>query len=395
MNVTEHQAKNFFKQYFLPLLDSKLAKTSKEAIQAARELGGQVFAVKAQVLAGGRGKGGGIKIVKSPEELDQAVNNILGKYLVTPQTSKKGELVSEVLIEKGCDIKKEYYLALLIDPVLSQMIFMASPEGGMDIEKVSEDSPEKILKVKIHPEFGFKDWQAWEIGEFLGFSTKEEIKQIFSVCQKLYKLFIEKDASLVEINPLVQTQEGALVALDGKMSFDENAFYRQEDLKSLHENQERNSAEAEALSHGLSFIKLDGEIGCMVNGAGLAMATMDMIKLYGGQPANFLDVGGGAEEEKVKKAFEIILKSKEVKSILVNIFGGIMRCDVIASALIKAAKEIKFQVPLVVRLEGTNSKDGMEKLEKSSLNLIVAADLDSAAKKVVEVSKKSNGYSGR
>ena len=241
--------------------------------------------------------------------------------------------------------------------------------------------------MKIHSSFGFSFWQAWEIGEFLGFSGKEEIKQIFSLCQNLYKLFIEKDANLLEINPLVQTQEGSLIALDGKMSFDENAFYRHKDLKSIYESQERNSAEEEALSQGLSFIKLDGEIGCMVNGAGLAMATMDMIKLHGGNPANFLDVGGGAEEEKVKKAFEIILKSKEVKGILVNIFGGIMRCDVIAEALIKAVKDIGVKVPMVVRLEGTNFKEGMEKLKKFSLDLIVAEDLDSAAKKVVEVSK--------
>lgn len=395
MNVTEYQAKSFFKQYSIPVLDSKIVENPKEALKAAKQLGGRIFAVKAQVLAGGRGKGGGVKIVKSPEEVEQAARSLLGKYLVTPQTSKKGELVSKVLIEKACTIKKEYYLAALIDPVCSQVIFMASPEGGMDIEKVSEEFPEKIFKLNIHPHFEFKDWQAWEIGEFLGFSKKKEIKQISFLCQQLYKLFIEKDASLVEINPLVQTQEEDLIALDGKMSFDENAFYRQKDLKSLYETQERNSAEAMALSQELSFIKLDGEIGCMVNGAGLAMATMDMIKLYGGHPANFLDVGGGAEEEKVKKAFEIILKSKEVKSILVNIFGGIMRCDVIASALIKAAKEIKIQVPLVVRLEGTNSKEGMEKLEKSSLNLIVAGDLDSAAKKAVEVSRKENGYSSR
>ena len=235
---------------------------------------------------------------------------------------------------------------------------------------------------------GFQDWQAWDIGEFLGFSNKEDIQKIFSLCKNLYKLFKEKDASLVEINPLVKTKQGELIALDGKMSFDENAFYRHKDLDSLYRAQERDLIEAEALSHGLSFIKLDGEIGCMVNGAGLAMATMDMIKLYGADPANFLDVGGGAEEDKVKKAFEIILKSKEVKSILVNIFGGIMKCDVIATALIKAAEEIKIQIPLVVRLEGTQSKEGMKKLEESSLNVIVAKSLDEAAKKAVEVSKK-------
>ena len=354
MNIKEYQSKFFFKQYSIPILESHLAKSSQEAFRAAKELGGQVFAVKAQILAGGRGKGGGIKIVHSPEEVQQTAHSLFHSHLVTPQTTEKGELVSQVLVEKGCAIKKEYYLAVLLDPSRSQVIFMASPEGGMDIEEVSQKSPEKILKVKVHPDFGFASWQAWDIAEFLGFSTKEEVNKIFSLCQNLYRLFMEKDASLLEINPLVQTQKGDLIALDGKMSFDENAFYRQKDLRSIHKSQDRDESEAEALSHNLSFIKLDGEIGCMVNGAGLAMATMDIIKLYGGRPANFLDVGGGAEEEKVKKAFEIILKSKEVKSILVNIFGGIMRCDVIASALIKSAEDIKIQVPLVVRLEGTN-----------------------------------------
>ena len=387
MNIKEYQSKFFFKQYSIPILESQLAKSPQEAFQVAKQLGGQVFAVKAQVLAGGRGKGGGIKIVHSPEEVRQVAHSLLHSHLITPQTTEKGELVSQVLVEKGCAIKKEYYLAVLLDPSRSQVIFMASSEGGMDIEEVSQKSPEKILKMKIHPDFGFSSWQAWDIGGFLGFSTKEEMKNIFSLCQNLYRLFMEKDTSLLEINPLVQTQEGDLIALDGKMSFDENAFYRQEDLKSIHESQDRDESEAEALSHNLSFIKLDGEIGCMVNGAGLAMATMDIIKLYGGQPANFLDVGGGAEEEKVKKAFEIILKSQEVKSILVNIFGGIMRCDVIASALIKAAQEVKIDIPLVVRLEGTNSKEGMKKLEQSSLDLVTAGDLATAAKKAVELAK--------
>ena len=388
MNVREYQAKAFFKKYSIPILDSQLVQSSQEAFQSAQKLGGNTFAVKAQILAGGRGKGGGIKIVKSPEEVWQAADSLLNSRLVTPQTSEKGELVSELLIERGCAIQKEYYLAVLLDPSCSQVIFMASPEGGMDIEEVSEKSPEKILKLKIHPHWGFEVWQAWELGNFFNLSKKKDIQQIFSLCQNLYKLFIEKDADLLEINPLVRTEPGDWVALDGKMSFDENAFYRQKDIKSIYDGQERSDSEVEALSQALSFIQLDGEIGCMVNGAGLAMATMDIIELYGGRPANFLDVGGGAEEEKVKKAFEIILKSKEVKSILVNIFGGIMRCDVIASALIKAAQEIHIQIPLVVRLEGTKSKEGMRKLEQSSLNLITASDLGTAAKKAVELSKK-------
>ncbi|MDE0092571.1 MAG: ADP-forming succinate--CoA ligase subunit beta, partial [Oligoflexia bacterium] len=337
---------------------------------------------------GGRGKAGGIKIVRSPEEVKRLTENLLGSYLVTAQTSQKGELVSQVLIEKACQIEKEYYLAVLLDPSSSQVIFMASPEGGMDIEEVGEKTPEKILKLKINPHFGFELWQAWELVDFLSLSGQKELKQLFTLGRNLYKLFVEKDASLLEINPLVKTTEGHLVALDGKMSFDENAFYRQEVLSNIYKEQERDESEAMALEYGLSFIKLDGEIGCMVNGAGLAMATMDIIKLYGAEPANFLDVGGGAEEDKVKKAFEIILKSKEVKSILVNIFGGIMRCDVIATALIKASQEIKIKVPIVVRLEGTNSKEAMEKLKDSSLDFVIAKDLDEAAQKAVELSKK-------
>lgn len=388
MNIAEYQAKEFFKQYSIPVLKSKVIEDSQKVSSALESLGGGVFAVKAQVLAGGRGKAGGIKIVKNPSEAEKAVKNLLGSYLVTPQTSGKGELVSKILIEKGCAIEKEYYLALLLDPSASQLIFMVSSEGGMDIEEVSKKSPEKILRLKTSPTLGFSIWQAWEIGNFLGFSEKGDIQKIFSLCQSIYKLFMEKDVSLLEINPLVKTKEGDFIALDGKMSFDENAFFRHKDLKALEETQERDPTEREALEYGLSFIKLEGAIGCMVNGAGLAMATMDMIKLYGAYPANFLDVGGGAEESKVKKAFEIILKSKEVKSILVNIFGGIMRCDVIASALLKAAEDIKIQVPLVIRLEGTKSKEGMKKLKESSLDLIVAEDLDSAAKKAVEVSKR-------
>ena len=388
MNIKEYQAKLLFKQYSIPVLDSQVVSNAQKAFESAQALGADVFAVKAQILAGGRGKGGGIKIVKSPEEVKASAKFLLGSYLITPQTSQKGELVSQVLIEKGCHIDREYYLAVLLDPSSSQVIFMASSEGGMDIEELSEKFPEKILKLKINSQFGFELWQAWELAEFLSLSSKEEVKKIFSLCQNLYKLFTEKDASLLEINPLVRTKEGSLIALDGKMSFDENALYRQKNLKDIYEKQERDESETMALEHGLSFIKLDGEIGCMVNGAGLAMATMDIVKLYGAEPANFLDVGGGADEVKVKKAFEIILKSKEVKSILVNIFGGIMRCDVIATALIKASQEMKITTPIVVRLEGTNSKIAMEKLKKSSLDFVIAEDLDMAAQQAVALSKK-------
>ena len=386
MDIKEYQAKSLFKKYSIPVLESQSAGASQEAFLAAQSLGGSVFAVKAQVLAGGRGKAGGIKIVKTPEEVKKSAESLLGSYLITPQTSQKGELVSQVLIEKGCHIDKEYYLAVLLDPGSSQVIFMASPQGGMDIEEVSSKSPEKILKLKINSQFGFQAWHAWELAEFL--SLKEKVKEIFALGQNLYKLFTEKDAGLLEINPLVQTKQGQLIALDGKMSFDENALYRQNDLKEIYEKQERDESEAIALEHGLSFIQLDGAIGCMVNGAGLAMATMDLIKLCGAEPANFLDVGGGAEESKVKKAFEIILKSKKVKSILVNIFGGIMRCDVIAEALIKAGREMQIKIPIVVRLEGTNSQIAMEKLKASSLDFFTAEDLDKAAQKAVELSKQ-------
>ena len=388
MDIKEYQAKALFKQYSIPVLESQPASSPQEAFESAQSLGGSVFAVKAQVLAGGRGKAGGIKIVKTAEEVKKTAESLLGSYLVTPQTSQKGELVSQVLIEKGCNIDKEYYLAVLLDPSSSQVIFMVSPEGGMDIEEVSSKNPEKILKLKIDIQFGFELWQAWELAEFLSLTDKEDVKKIFSLGQNLYKLFTEKDAGLLEINPLVHTKEGDLIALDGKMSFDENALYRQKDLKDIYENQDRDKSEAVALEHDLSFIKLDGEIGCMVNGAGLAMATMDIIKLHGAEPANFLDVGGGAEEAKVKKAFEIILKSKEVKSILVNIFGGIMRCDVIAEALIKASQEMHIKIPIVVRLEGTNSKIAMEKLKASSLDFWTAKDLDTAAQKAVELAGK-------
>ena len=393
MDIKEYQAKQFFKQYSIPVLESTVVQTAEEAFQSAQNLKADFFAVKAQVLAGGRGKGGGVKIVQSPQEVKTEAKKLLGSYLTTAQSSEKGELVSQVLIEKGCEIKKEYYLAFLLDPASAQIVVMASSEGGVDIEEIGAKNPERILKIKIKPSIGFQAWTAWELADFLGFSKKEEVKKILNLGRKIYKLFMEKDVNLLEINPLVQTKDNDLIALDAKMSFDENALYRQEELKKIYERQERNESESTALDHGLSFIKLNGEIGCMVNGAGLAMATMDIIKLYGAEPANFLDVGGGAEILKVKKAFEIILKSKEVKSILVNIFGGIMKCDVIAEALIKASQEIEINVPIVVRLEGTRSQEGMELLKKSGLDFITVDSLDSAAQKAVESarSQKSRG----
>lgn len=387
MNLTEHQAKQLFKQYDIPTLDSSIAESPESALEAARELGDSVFAVKAQILAGGRGKGGGIKIVKSPEEVKKAAEALLGSYLITPQTSKKGELVSQVLIEKGCHIKKEYYLAFLLDPSDSDIKIMACLEGGMDIEELSAKQPEKILKLKLNPGASFPLWTAWELADFLNLSNKEEVQSLYQLGHNISRLFIEKDANLIEINPLVKTKDHQWIALDAKVSLDENALYRHKDLQGIYERLERSESESAAREHGLSFIQLDGEIGCMVNGAGLAMATMDIIKLYGAEPANFLDVGGGADLFKVKKAFEIILKSKQVKSILVNIFGGIMKCDVIAEALIKASQEIKIKVPIVVRLEGTRSKEGMEILKKSGLDFITADSLDRAAQKAVKLAQ--------
>lgn len=387
MNITEYQAKSFFKNYDIPILKSQAVTSSAEAVQAAKNLGGDSFVVKAQVLAGGRGKAGGVKLVHNFKDLEQVSKKLLGSYLVTAQTSKKGELVSQLLIEQACSISQEYYLAFLIDPKSAQLLLMVSQEGGVNIEELNVKNPERILRLQVPAHKEFSMWQAWDVGQFLGLSQKKDIQQIFLLCKNLHKLFITKDASMIEINPLIKTEQGDLIALDGKMSFDENSFFRHEDLKKIYLDQDRDPAEAEALKYDLSFIKLDGQLACMVNGAGLAMATMDMIKLYGANPANFLDVGGGAQEDRVRKAFEIILKSPDVKGILVNIFGGIMKCDVIASALIKVVKDKQVKIPIVIRLEGTNAKQAMQQLRDSSLNIIVAKDLDSAAKQAVKVLK--------
>ena len=308
LNVAEYQAKKLFREFDLPLLDSETADSASEALQVARKLGGgESFVLKAQILAGGRGKAGGIRLTKSLDELEREAARLLQSRLITPQTSKEGEPVKKLLVERACSIKKEFYLAILLNPSSSVPELLASSEGGMDIEELSLKSPEKILKLKLGS--GFQPWQAYDVAEFLGLSSKEEIKQVLSLGQNMSRLFNEKDALLLEINPLAQTSDGHLIALDGKMSFDENALFRHKDLKSIYQNQERSEAEASAIAEGLAYIPLEGDIACMVNGAGLAMATMDIIQLYGGSPANFLDVGGGAEKEKVKLAFEIILVS--------------------------------------------------------------------------------------
>ena len=407
MDIKEWQAKELFSSYGVPVLPGRLAKSPEEARQAALQLAegpqqgappqnpagssdpASRFAIKAQILAGGRGKAGGIKIVKGHESAQKAAKALLGARLVTPQTPSDGELVTEILVETACSIEKEYYLSFLLDSSRSQVTLMACAEGGMDIEELSLKRPEKILKISLRPDIGLKAWHIQDMAEFLGlFKAQAQFKEFSALCKNLYRLFLEKDASLIEINPLATSSSKQLFALDAKMSFDENALFRHNDLKSIYKAQDRGQSEAEALEAGLSFIQLDGQIGCMVNGAGLAMATMDMIRFYGARPANFLDVGGGAEESKVKKAFEIILKSSNIKSVLVNIFGGIMRCDIIAEALIKAVQEVKIQVPLVVRLEGTRSREGMALLKRSSLDLITAQNFDSAAKKAVEAAKK-------
>lgn len=384
MNILESQAKAFFRQYNIPVLESQTADTPQAARKAAQKIGGSLWALKAQILAGGRGLAGGVKLVKTPEQAEREAAGLLGKSLVTAQTGEKGELVRTVLVEAACQIKKEYYLSLLIDPETACPVFIASPEGGTDIEEAGARHPEKIFRQKIHPLFGFQPHHAWSISRFLGLSSKEDVRRLSLLCQNLYRLFSEKDAGLLEINPLVQDESRGFIALDGKMSFDENALFRHEDLRNILASQERAESEAMALEHGLSFIQLEGRIGCMVNGAGLAMATMDIIKLCGGSPANFLDVGGGAEEEKVTRAFEIILRSREVKAILVNIFGGIMQCDVIAAGLIGAVKKTGLKIPVVIRLEGTRSKEGLELLKKSGLNLTPARTLDEAAQKAVQ-----------
>jgi len=386
MNLQEYQAKEFFKAYNIPTLNSKVISSSHQVDEVAQHFKSSVLAVKAQILAGGRGKAGGIKIVKTNKELKQAVQELIGQNLVTPQTSKEGEKIEKVLIEEGCSIKQEYYLSCLIHPKHSKAAFIVSKEGGMDIEEVTR-FPDKILQEIIHPFLGVSANQAWSIGSFLGVSDQKGMSQILPLLRNIYSLFVEKEATLLEINPLVQDTNGQFLALDGKMSCDENALFRHKDLKEIYWNQPRKPSEKEALENNLSFIELEGNIGCMVNGAGLAMATMDMIQIYGGKAANFLDVGGGADELKVKKAFEIILKSKELKAILVNIFGGIMRCDVLALGLIKAIKEVGLKVPVVIRLEGTKSKEALKLLRDSKLNLIPANTLDEAAKQVVEVAK--------
>lgn len=383
MNIHEYQAKELLKQYGAPVQDGGIAYTAKEAEQIAKNLGGPVWVVKAQIHAGGRGKGGGVKVVKSVDEVKKTAAEMIGMNLVTHQTGPAGKKVNQVYIEDGCAIANELYVSLLVDRETSRLAIIASSEGGMDIEEVAASTPEKIITVTIDPASGLSGYHCRKVAFGVGLSGKAA-GAAAKVIAALYKTFVEKDAAMLEINPLVVTEDDQVVVLDAKMGFDGNSLFRHKDVVELRDPTEEDPMELEAAKHELSYIKLDGSIGCMVNGAGLAMATMDIIKLKGGSPANFLDVGGGATKERVTEAFKIILSDPAVEGILVNIFGGIMRCDVIADGVVAAAKELSLNVPLVVRLEGTNVEKGKEIMNNSGLNIIAASDLGDAAVKIVK-----------
>jgi succinyl-CoA synthetase beta subunit len=383
MNIHEYQGKEILRNYGVSVPNGKVAFTADEAVEAAKTLNSSVYVVKAQIHAGGRGKAGGVKIAKRLDEVRTYAEELIGKTLVTHQTGPEGKEVKRLLIEEGCDIKKEYYVGLVLDRATSQVVLMASEEGGTEIEEVAEATPEKIFKEYIDPVVGLTGFQARRIAFNINI-PKELVNKAAKFMLGLYNVYVQKDASIVEINPLVVTGDGDVMALDAKFNFDSNALYRQKDVMELRDLEEEDAKEIEASKYDLSYISLDGNIGCMVNGAGLAMATMDIVKHYGGDPANFLDVGGGATAEKVTEAFKIILSDENVKGIFVNIFGGIMKCDVIATGVVEAAKQIGLQVPLVVRLEGTNVDLGKEILNKSGLNIIAAESMADGAQKIVE-----------
>ncbi|CAA7612216.1 ADP-forming succinate--CoA ligase subunit beta [Magnetospirillum sp. UT-4] len=397
MNIHEYQGKQLLARYGVAVLKGGVAYTPAEAIQVAKELGGPVWVVKSQIHAGGRGKGrfkgdesgkGGVRVVKAVDDVAAAADSMLGKILVTHQTGPAGKEVKRVYIEQGCDIRRELYLGMLIDRASSRVTIMASTEGGMEIEEVAAKHPEKILKVAIDPVQGFQQYHGRQLAFGLGLEGKQ-IGAAVKFMAAMYKAFIDLDCSIVEINPLVVTGDDQLIALDAKVNFDDNALFRQKEVEEMRDESEEDPAELEAARHSLNYIKLDGSIGCMVNGAGLAMATMDIIKLYGGEPANFLDVGGGATKERVTTAFKLILSDANVEGILVNIFGGIMRCDVIAEGVVAAAREVSLNVPLVVRLEGTNVELGKKIMAQSGLPIIAADNLADAAEKVVKAVKEA------
>ena len=382
MNIHEYQAKAVLKSFGVSVPRGGIAFSPDEAVQHAESLGGPVWVVKAQIHAGGRGKGGGVKVVKTVDDVRAEADRMLGMTLITHQTGPEGKEVGRVYIEEGSEIDRELYLSILVDRATSKVSFIASTEGGMDIEEVAAETPEKILTLGIDPVAGITDATGQEIAAALKL-TGNQVDQCVTLVKNLYKAFVDTDMSLLEINPLVVNGTGDLICLDAKVNFDSNALYRHDDIVELRDLSEEDPAEVEASKYDLSYVKLDGSIGCMVNGAGLAMATMDIIKLYGEEPANFLDVGGGATKEKVTEAFKIILSDSNVKGILVNIFGGIMRCDIIAEGVVAAASELALSVPLVVRLEGTNVEQGKEIMAASGLAIIPADNLEDAAEKIV------------
>jgi succinyl-CoA synthetase beta subunit len=386
MNIHEYQGKEILRKYGVTVPNGKVAFTVEEAVEAAKELGTQVCVVKAQIHAGGRGKAGGVKVAKNLDEVRTYASEILGKTLVTHQTGPEGKEVKRLLIEEGCDIKKEYYIGLVLDRATSRVVLMGSEEGGTEIEEVAAKTPEKIFKEEIDPVLGLMPYQARRLAFNINI-PKELVNQAVKFMMGLYSAYIDKDCSIAEINPLVVTGDGKVMALDAKLNFDSNALYRQKDVLEYRDLDEEDPKEIEASKYDLSYIALDGNIGCMVNGAGLAMATMDIVKHYGGEPANFLDVGGGATAEKVTEAFKIILSDPNVKGIFVNIFGGIMKCDVIAEGVVTAAKQVGLNIPLVVRLEGTNVDLGKKILAESGLNIIAAESMADGAQKIVELVK--------
>lgn len=387
MNIHEYQGKEIFRSMGVAVPNGKVAFTADEAVEAAKSLDSEVYVVKAQIHAGGRGKAGGVKIAKSLDEVKAYAEELLGKVLVTHQTGPEGKEVKRLYIEEGCDIQNEYYLSFVVDRATDRVVLMGSEEGGTEIEEVAEKTPEKIFKEVIDPTTGLMPFQARRLAFNINI-PKESINKAAKLMMSLYEVFIEKDCSIVEINPLVTTGDGNVLALDSKINFDDNALFKHKDVVEYRDLDEEDPKEIEASKYDLSYIALDGNIGCMVNGAGLAMATMDTIKHFGGEPANFLDVGGGATTEKVTEAFKIILGDDAVKGIFVNIFGGIMKCDVIANGVVEAAKQVELDIPLVVRLEGTNVKEGKEILQTSGLEITSADTMAEGAKKIVELVKQ-------
>jgi succinyl-CoA synthetase beta subunit len=384
MKIHEYQAKAILARHGVPVPRGEIASTAAEAGEVARRLGGSIVVVKAQIHAGGRGKGGGVKLAKSPQDAEKLARNMIGMTLVTHQTGPEGRVVGRVLVEEGLQMQRELYLSVLLDRAAGKPVMMASAAGGMDIEEVAERTPEKIVRVYIEPGVGVVPFEARQLGFGIGLDGPQ-VNKFMKLATALYEAFIATDASMIEINPLVVTQSGDLLALDAKMGFDDNALYRHPDIKELRDLGEENPLEIEASKFNLNYIHLDGNIGCMVNGAGLAMATMDIIKLSGGEPANFLDVGGGANAEQIRNAFKILMSDKNVKAVLINIFGGILRCDVLAQGVIAAVKELGVPVPIVIRMEGTNVDEGKRLLKESGMNFTTADSMDEAAKKVVEL----------